>query len=237
IHEMRDENDELPANFLHELYKWALESVGRVSLDTRLGCLSPEGTEDSQKIINSINTFFWAVPELELRMPLWRFYPTKAYRSFNKALDDFTEICMKNIILLRELLRKTGNRKLAAHIGIDLFLVGVDTQPPSTIYQLAKNPDKQQKLYEELKMVIANGRSLQSDAVINNYHIPKGTHVIFPHLVVSNDPTYFPEPKMFLPERWLKQNVEYNHGELVYKVNSTYIPKSPLNFKLTLRQD
>ncbi|TMW40880.1 hypothetical protein DOY81_014040 [Sarcophaga bullata] len=55
-------------------------------------------------------------------------------------------------------------------------------------------------------VVIANGRSLQSDAVINNYHIPKGTHVIFPHLVVSNDPTYFPEPKKFLPERWLKQN-------------------------------
>lgn len=111
---MRDENDELPGNFLHELYKWALEcklpsdllsdfqvlkhifpiiisAVGRVSLDTRLGCLSPEGSEESQKIINCINTFFWAVPELELRMPLWRFYPTKAYRSFIKALDDFTE--------------------------------------------------------------------------------------------------------------------------------------------------
>ena len=35
------------------------------------------------------------------------------------------------------------------------------------------------------------------------------THVIFPHLVVSNDPTYFPEPKKFLPERWLKQNGKY----------------------------
>ncbi|KAM7343730.1 cytochrome P450 49a1 isoform 1-T1 [Cochliomyia hominivorax] len=344
IHEMRDDNDELPANFLHELYKWALESVGRVSLDTRLGCLDPAGNEDSQKIINCINTFFWAVPELELRMPLWRFYPTKAYRSFNKALDDFTEICMKNISrtmdaadnctinkaesdisIVERIVRKTGNRKLAAILALDLFLVGVDTTSvaaSSTIYQLAKNPQKQQKLFEELQrvfptheaeinqnaleqipylracvketlrmypVVIANGRSLQSDAVINGYHIPKGTHVIFPHLVVSNDPTYFPEPKRFLPERWLKQNettnmescphaghkihpfvslpfgfgrrmcvgrrfaeielhtllakifrkykVEYNHGELVYKVNSTYIPESPLNFKLTLREN
>lgn len=110
---MRDENNELPGNFLHELYKWALEckskknrnesllkkikinflfsAVGRVALDTRLGCLSAQGNEESQKIINCINTFFWAVPELELRMPVWRFYPTKAYRSFIKALDDFTE--------------------------------------------------------------------------------------------------------------------------------------------------
>ncbi|XP_037942055.1 probable cytochrome P450 49a1 [Teleopsis dalmanni] len=113
------------------------------------------------------------------------------------------------------------------------------------------------------------------------------THVIFPHLVVSNDPAYFPEPKRFMPERWMKQfapstecpyagqkihpfvslpfgfgrrmcvgrrfaeielntllakifrkyKVEYNSGELVYKVNSTYIPESPLNFKLTLRQE
>lgn len=42
------------------------------------------------------------------------------------------------------------------------------------------------------------------------------THVIFPHLVVSNDPTYFPEPKRFLPERWLKQGAgewkDVGHG-------------------------
>ncbi|XP_011293186.1 probable cytochrome P450 49a1 isoform X2 [Musca domestica] len=353
IHEMRDENNELPGNFLHELYKWALESVGRVALDTRLGCLSPQGNEESQKIINCINTFFWAVPELELRMPVWRFYPTKAYRSFIKALDDFTEICMKNISrtmdaadsctnlnraeadisIVERIVRKTGNRKLAAVLALDLFLVGVDTTSvavSSTIYQLAKNPEKQQKLFQELQkvfpstheaeinqnvleqipylracvketlrmypVVIANGRSLQSDAIINGYHIPKGTNVIFPHLVVSNDPAYFPQPKSFQPERWLKQTetqqqqngnpnanrcphdghkihpfvslpfgygrrmcvgrrfaeielhtllakifrkykVEYNHGELEYKVNSTYIPESPLNFKLTVREE
>nr|XP_017022013.1 probable cytochrome P450 49a1 isoform X1 [Drosophila kikkawai]XP_017022014.1 probable cytochrome P450 49a1 isoform X1 [Drosophila kikkawai] len=264
IEAMRDEKDELPANFLHELYKWALESVGRVSLDTRLGCLSPEGSAEAQQIIEAINTFFWAVPELELRMPLWRLYPTKAYRSFVKALDQFTAICMKNIgktmdkadadeaqglpkseadiSIVERIVRKTGNRKLAAILALDLFLVGVDTTSvaaSSTIYQLAKNPDKQQRLFEELQrvfprreaeinqnvleqmpylracvketlrmrpVVIANGRSLQSDAVINGYHVPKGTHVIFPHLVVSNDPAYFPEPKRFLPERWLKQS-------------------------------
>ncbi|XP_055920745.1 probable cytochrome P450 49a1 [Eupeodes corollae] len=342
IHEMRNENDELPGNFLHELYKWALESVGRVSLDTRLGCLSPDGNEDSKKIINAINTFFWAVPELELRMPIWRFYPTKAYRSFVSALDSFTEICMKNISLtmdrahsrtdvrdeadisiVERIVNKTGNHKLAAILALDLFLVGVDTTSvaaSSTIYQLSKNPDKQELLFEELKsifpnreaeinqnvlermpylraciketlrmypVVIANGRSLQSDAVIGGYQVPKGTHVIFPHLVVSNDTTYFPEPKRFMPERWMKQiqpsvtcphagqkihpfvslpfgfgrrmcvgrrfaeielntilakifrkyKVEYNSGELVYKVNSTYIPESPLNFKLTLREE
>ncbi|XP_017865154.1 PREDICTED: probable cytochrome P450 49a1 [Drosophila arizonae] len=344
IDEMRNEQQELPDNFLHELYKWALESVGRVSLDTRLGCLSPEGSAEAQQIIEAINTFFWAVPELELRMPLWRLYPTKAYRSFVRALDQFSAICMKNISqtmdkadadqasaiakseadisIVERIVRKTGNRKLAAVLALDLFLVGVDTTSvaaSSTIYQLAKNPDKQQRLFEELQrvfptrdaqinqhvleqmpymracvketlrmkpVVIANGRNLQADAVINGYHVPKGTHVIFPHLVVSNDPTYFPEPKRFLPERWLKQgtaegcphagqkihpfvslpfgygrrmcvgrrfaeielhtllakifrkyHVSYNSDEFVYRVNSTYIPESPLNFKLTPREE
>ncbi|XP_051860950.1 probable cytochrome P450 49a1 isoform X2 [Drosophila albomicans] len=344
IDEMRNEKQELPDNFLHELYKWALESVGRVSLDTRLGCLKPEGSAEAQQIIEAINTFFWAVPELELRMPLWRVYPTKAYRSFIRALDQFSAICMKNISktmdkadadqaqdvhkneadisIVERIVRKTGNRKLAAILALDLFLVGVDTTSvaaSSTIYQLAKNPEKQQRLFEELKqafptsdaqinqhvleqmpymracvketlrmrpVVIANGRSLQSDAVINGYHVPKGTHVIFPHLVVSNDPTYFPEPKRFIPERWLKQSavegcphagqkihpfvslpfgygrrmcvgrrfaeielhtllakifrkykVSYDSEEFVYRVNSTYIPKSPLNFKLTPREE
>uniref|UniRef100_A0A1A9VGK8 Cytochrome P450 n=1 Tax=Glossina austeni TaxID=7395 RepID=A0A1A9VGK8_GLOAU len=232
IHEMRDENQELPANFLHELHKWALESVGFIALNTRLGCLTPTGSEDSQKIIDSISTFFRAVPELELRMPLWRFYATKTYKSFIQALDDFTEISMKNIdrtmnsaanlnknktesniSIVERLVHKTGNRKLAAVLALDLFLVGVDTTSvaaASTIYQLARNPLKQEKLYRELKIVfpqneaevnqyalellpylkacvketlrmypvvIANGRSLQSDAVINNYYIPKGVAI------------------------------------------------------------
>lgn len=75
-------------------------------------------------------------------------------------------------------------------------------------------------------VVIGNGRNLQSDAIINGYHVPKGvcpketcaiikwnkinsyifqTHVIFPHLVVSNIEEYFPEPTRFLPERWIKR--------------------------------
>ncbi|XP_055380217.1 probable cytochrome P450 49a1 [Condylostylus longicornis] len=341
IHEMRDENDELPGNFLHELYKWALESVGRVALDTRLGCLSKNETNEAKQIINEINTFFTTIFELELKMPIWKFYSTKAYKSYVSALDSFTEICMKyinktmaesekckhkknesDISIIERIIEKTKNHKIATVLALDLFLVGVDTTSvaaSSTIYQLSKNPDKQEKLFNELKnifpnqkanidqnalekipylraciketlrmypVVIANGRSLQTDSIIAGFEVPKGTHVIFPHLVVSNDSKYFTEPNKFVPERWMKFNeanelcpytkekihpfvslpfgfgrrmcvgrryaeielntllakifrkykVEYNYGELKYKINSTYIPESPLKFKLTPRE-
>ncbi|XP_055679852.1 probable cytochrome P450 49a1 [Lutzomyia longipalpis] len=260
IHEMRDESNELPGDFLHELYKWALESIGRVSLDTRLGCVTGEGNLETKRIIEAINTFFWTVAEVELRMPIWRIYKTKAYKRYIEALDTFTELCQENInramekiaqdptekneeniSLLERIVEKTGNPKIAAILAMDLFLVGVDTTSvavTSTIYQLSQNPEKQEILLRELKgilpkktspvdiqtlekmpylraciketlrmypVTIANGRSLQSDAIISGYHIPKGTHVIFSHLAASNSHEYFPEPQRFIPERWLKR--------------------------------
>jgi cytochrome P450 family 49 subfamily A len=112
-----DENRELPGHFLHELYKWALEckstpkysyrvslfsridelfalfaaAVCRVSLDTRLGCVSDNPNPESKKIIDAINTFFWTVAEVELRLPVWRFYKTKTFKDYIGALDSFRE--------------------------------------------------------------------------------------------------------------------------------------------------
>ncbi|XP_052861749.1 probable cytochrome P450 49a1 [Anopheles cruzii] len=267
VQEMRDENDELPGDFLHELYKWALESIGRVALDTRLGCVSKDGNDESKRIINSINTFFWTVAEVELRMPVWRIYETSAYKNYLAALDTFRELCMRHIniamekmnssteqkseeciSLVERILQKTNNPKIAAVLALDLIMVGVDTTSvaaTSTIYQLSQHPDKQEILFNEIKrsmptpdtkftismletmpylraciketlrmypVVIGNGRSLQTDAVIGGYHIPKGTHVIFPHLVVSNLEKYFPEPDRFVPERWLKRGELQEHS-------------------------
>jgi cytochrome P450 family 49 subfamily A len=104
-----DENQELPDHFLSEIYKWALEckptipstlsvslrnnlsAVARVSLDTRLGCLEPNlsPNSESQRIIDSINTFFWNVAEVELKMPVWRVYQNKSFRKYIGALEDF----------------------------------------------------------------------------------------------------------------------------------------------------
>ncbi|CAH1117306.1 unnamed protein product [Phaedon cochleariae] len=259
---MLDDKNELPEQFLSEIYKWALESVARVSLNTRLGCLEPNLPEnsESQRIINSINTFFWNVAEVELKFPVWRVYKNRAFKKYIGALEDFRTLCLKyinqsmdqmkdknydnikeeDISIVERILIKTGNPKLAAVLALDLLLVGVDTTSiaaASTIYQLSRNPEKQEKLFRELQnilpkrnskvdnnvqenmpylkaciketlrmypVIIGNGRSLQSDTILAGYKVPKGTHVIFPHLVVSNSEEYIEEPNKFMPERWLK---------------------------------
>ncbi|XP_030750650.1 probable cytochrome P450 49a1 [Sitophilus oryzae] len=263
-----DNNNELPDNFLYEIYKWALESVTRVSLNTRLGCLDPQldTNSESKRIIDAINTFFWNVAEVELKMPVWRVYKNKAFRKYIGALEDFRTLCLKyitqtvenmkdknydnikeeDISIVERILMKTENPKLAAVLALDLLLVGVDTTSialASTIYQLSQNKTKQDILYKELQnalpkkdakidveslekmpylkaciketlrmypVIIGNGRSLQSDTVLAGYHVPKGTHVIFPHLVVSNSKDYFCQPHKFMPERWLKTDSKHS---------------------------
>lgn len=118
-----------------------------MALDTRLGCVSRQGNAESKRIINAINTFFWTVAEVELRLPVWRFYKTKAYREYIAALDSFRELCMRHIdraiaemdrsddvvkneediSIIERIVRRTGNPKIAAVLALDLFLVGVDT--------------------------------------------------------------------------------------------------------------
>ncbi|XP_063236390.1 probable cytochrome P450 49a1 isoform X2 [Bacillus rossius redtenbacheri] len=258
VHEMRDDKKELPGNFLFELYKWALESVGRVSLDARLGCLSRDlpPDHDAHGIIAAIHTFFSTVAEVELRLPVWRLFATPAFRDYIGALDHFRLLCMKHIgaatarlaagggdseeSILQQVLARCGDPKMAAVLAMDLFLVGVDTTSvavTSTMYQLSRNPRQQERLHRELRavlpsadtsldwdslqavpflraclketlrmypVIIGNGRSLQSDMTIGGYTIPKGTHVIFSHLVMGNSERYFTRPGEFMPERWLK---------------------------------
>ncbi|KAM3957190.1 putative cytochrome P450 49a1 [Aphomia sociella] len=245
-----DGDRELPKDFLTELYKWALESVGAWALGTRLGCLN-ENDEEAKEIIRCIHGFFHSVPELELSAPLWRIYSTQAYKTYIEALDAFRSLCLKRLTDtgICASIAKTSGEKVATILALDLMLVGVDTTAAaaaSTMYMLATNERVQRKLQEELDchlpkdktltsrdldslpylracikeslrikpVILGNGRCIQSDAVISGYEVPKGSHVVFPHYILSNEERYFPSPEEYVPERWLRDNeiTKKQHG-------------------------
>nr|XP_037873587.1 probable cytochrome P450 49a1 isoform X1 [Bombyx mori] len=74
---------------------------------------------------------------------------------------------------------------------------------------LDKLPYLKACIKEALRMkpvILGNGRCIQSDTTISGYKVPKGTHIVFPHYVLSNEERYFPSPHEYVPERWLREN-------------------------------
>ncbi|KAF7414571.1 hypothetical protein HZH68_003060 [Vespula germanica] len=55
---------------------------------------------------------------------------------------------------------------------------------------------------------IGIGRILQTDIVLSGYHVPKGTVVVTQNQVTCRCPEYFDDPYSFIPERWLRKNID-----------------------------
>ncbi|KAK3869375.1 hypothetical protein Pcinc_025310 [Petrolisthes cinctipes] len=99
---LRDENDEVPESFNTELYKWALESLGTIALDRRLGLLDNGDDEDlptttttttksqSLRLIHLAKQLLTALHETE-NVKMWQYFPTDSIRKLQEAHQIFTE--------------------------------------------------------------------------------------------------------------------------------------------------
>lgn len=67
--------------------------IGRVALDTRLGCLSSNLPPDSepQQIIDAAKFALRNVATLELKAPYWRYFPTPMWTRYVKNMNYFVE--------------------------------------------------------------------------------------------------------------------------------------------------
>lgn len=91
--QMLDHNKELPDDFDNEIHKWSLECIGLVALDTRLGCLEPNLSDNSepQQIINAAKYALRNVATLELKAPYWRYFPTPLWSKYVNNMDYFVK--------------------------------------------------------------------------------------------------------------------------------------------------
>ncbi|KAI5738726.1 hypothetical protein M8J77_010467 [Diaphorina citri] len=192
IKSLRDENSELPSDFLNEIHKWSLESIARVALDIRLGCLDKDVVQtETQVLIDAVNTFFRNVVILELKVPFWKLFSTPTWKQYIWALDTLREITMKHIVetlkrlqaqdslecnhqsslLQRVLALHPDNPKFACILALDMFLVGIDTTSAviaSILYQLSTHPDKQELLYKEIQTVLPSKHTPITSDILEN---------------------------------------------------------------------
>lgn len=103
IKTLRDEKNELPANFLYELNKWALETVASIAVDQRLHIL--DGKKDDQnskasQLIKAVDDFFTLSFELEVLPSLWRYMKTAKYKQLMQVFDNMTRYEISDLVTI-----------------------------------------------------------------------------------------------------------------------------------------
>lgn len=87
-----DDKNETPANFLNELNRWSLESIGCITLNTRLGVLDDNNQDPrANRIIKLVRQMFELTYQFEVLPSPWRYYKSKKFKELMDVNDGITE--------------------------------------------------------------------------------------------------------------------------------------------------
>ncbi|CAH0551467.1 unnamed protein product [Brassicogethes aeneus] len=182
------QSKQMPDNFNVYLNKYAMESIGAIALDQRLGCLDPNLPKDSpqNQYVESVLEIFELFYHLEILPSAWETISTPKWRSFVKHMNFMTDFNLKcideamkkieenpskdiNEMSVLEKLVKI-DKKIALAMVMDMLFAGVDTTSrtlSSALYYLAKNPKKQDLLREEAKRLLPDKKSKITKEILN----------------------------------------------------------------------
>ncbi|XP_039964687.1 cytochrome P450 CYP12A2-like isoform X2 [Bactrocera tryoni] len=172
---------EVPDDFIDDINRLTLEGVVSIALNTRLGMIHKNrDSPESKTLLKEIRNFFALSEEIELKLSIWKIIKTPTFHKLMKTLDTLIVLCNKYIdealkridsdsegkftsevgkekSVLEKLLKI--DRKIAVVMAMDMMMAGVDTTSSTLtgiLFCIAKNPEKQQKLFEELKSILPN---------------------------------------------------------------------------------
>ncbi|CAH2063616.1 unnamed protein product, partial [Iphiclides podalirius] len=244
IKSLRNKDNMIERNFNDEVCLWILESSALIALGTRLNSFNPNLPKNSseRKLIENIHNFFKISDKLDFKPSLWRYYPTRTFKQAMRLYEavenlnaEFIKKAMENYSKQSDSDREKSvleklldiDKKLAVSIASDLLFAGIDTVGNMLIpifYLLAKNPEKQIKLREDLRSTsdrklylkacikeamrllpvgFGNLRETSQEYNLLGYKIPKHTLILFCHQYMSLMECHYPWPQEYIPERWL----------------------------------
>lgn len=152
--------------------------MGVLALDTRLGVLDKEMSTEISNIVKYNREVLELMYQLDILPSIWKFYKTKSFKRLMTLLDEVTRIVMAKVNEAVVRLEKNPNtnndnqsvlekllkidRNVAIVMALDMLLAGVDTTSAGSsgiLYCLAKNPEKQARLREELRTILPHKNS------------------------------------------------------------------------------
>ncbi|KFB35469.1 cytochrome P450 CYP12F2 [Anopheles sinensis] len=172
VSQLRDSKNELPTDFDQWLNRWALETMGVLALDTRLGTLKTDQSEEAKKIIGLVRDVFDLTYKLDVEVSLWKYFKTPTFKKLMNVFDDLTNVIMAKIDVAASRIQNSPSHaenqsvlekllKIDKHVAMimsfDMLMAGIDTTSSGTVgilYCLARNPEKQAKLREELRTIM-----------------------------------------------------------------------------------
>nr|ULR85605.1 cytochrome P450 [Spodoptera frugiperda] len=237
----RNEKNMIKNDFDKEMNLWALESIGTVALGCRLNCFDPNLPADSPEwqLIQCVHDLFVTANDLDFKPSLWRYFATPTYKKAMKLYEHHENLTKHFLKKGKEQLKNNSggengvlakllaiNEEVAHIMASDMLFAGVDTAAntvTATLYLLAKNPEKQDKLREELRsgsdrrylracvkeslrimpVVSGNIRKTTKEYSLMGYKIPKDMEVVFAHRDMSLLEEFYPKAKEYIPERWI----------------------------------
>ncbi|XP_047476095.1 probable cytochrome P450 49a1 [Penaeus chinensis] len=190
IKSLRDKDNEVPATFVNEIYKWAMESLATVVLERRLHCFEDDlrGTPESSHLIPLAKQFLDSLYETE-NVKLWQYFPTTSITRLKEAHGVFSEVALRAIedterapasrrrareeprrlSLLETLLATPGlTRGDVLTFLVDLLATGIDTTSHSVshmLYLLAKNPEVQGRVIREVDAEVGKPEHLSPEHI------------------------------------------------------------------------
>ncbi|XP_055598863.1 cytochrome P450 CYP12A2-like [Uranotaenia lowii] len=178
IPSLRDSKNEMPADFNEWINRWALEMMGVLALDTRLGVLEDDQSAEAKEMITLTREFFELTYQLDFLPSVWKYYKTPTFNRLITVLDGITDIIKAKVdaavvrleknpskssdtmSVLEKLLKV--NKDVAVIMAFDMLQAGVDTTSTGTVgilHALATNPEKQNKLCEEIRAILPDKNS------------------------------------------------------------------------------
>lgn len=170
-----------------ELYKFAFEGISSVLFENRLGCMNEVVPEETQKFIFSVGEMFRLSPIIALfPQSTWPYLP--AWKKFMAVWDDLFKVAedlvQKKIEQIQEKvhLQEDVEGAYLTHLLLseqmtvteilgsitELLLAGVDTTSNTiswSLYLLAKEPEIQEQLYQEVISVCPGDKVPNSDDI------------------------------------------------------------------------